>query len=273
MSDLTKSELILDVRPESAFLAYHREGAVNIPLEALTDRIHELPHPEMRLSVYDDREVRAKWARSRLRARGRTCVNVVSGEAWLRSERVVSGPSRDRLWRPHALLEEALDCARRLWGRLTGRTALDVACGSGRDAVFLALAGFTEVEAWDVLPDALQRCEGTARRCGVTVQTKCRDVEREPAVPIDGYDLICCFNYLHRPLMPAIAAGVRPGGLVVYETFVEKQRELFGKPRRDAFLLKSGELPGYFDGWDVLVFREGLTGPRRFAASLVAQRR
>jgi len=87
------------------------------------------------------------------------------------------------------------------------------------------------------------------------------------------YDLICCFNFLHRPLLPWILGGVRPGGLVVYETFVHPQREMFGKPRRDAHLLKSGELRGYFAGWDVLKYREGLTGPKRHVASVIARRR
>lgn len=266
-----KAERILDVRPESAFLQRHRAGAVNIPLESLSRRIHELPPPETRLTVYDHNRTRARWAKSRLRVRGRTKVDVAYGESWLEAGASESGHSSDRLWEPHALLSEAVEVARRCWGSVEGKAALDIASGAGRDAVFLALAGFN-VEAWDVLPDALERCVETAERYGVSVRTQCRDVEREPAMGVEGYDLISCFNFLHRPLMPVIAAGVRRGGLVVYETFVEKQRTLFGKPRKDAHLLRSGELPDYFSGWEILVSREGLTGPRRYAASLIARK-
>ena len=280
MSNKSDGTLILDVRPEATFETCHRRGAVNIPLESLANRIHELPPRDRRLTVFDTCRTRASWARSRLRARGRSKIDVVHGESWLAAGPTAFGPSHDRLWEPHGLLIEGIEVARRLWGTVEGRTALDIACGSGRDAAYLALAGFS-VTGWDVLPDALERCRETARRCGTSVRTECRDVEREaasqtvsdPVIEASRYDLICCFNFLHRPLLPWIARGVRPGGLVVYETFVHPQREMFGKPRRDAHLLTPGELRGYFEGWDVLAYREDLAGPRRHVASLIARKR
>ena len=51
------------------------------------------------------------------------------------------------------------------------------------------------------------------------------------------HDLIRCFGFLHRPLLPSRVGGVRDGGLVVYETFVHPQREMFRKPRKDAHLV------------------------------------
>jgi len=252
---------------------------VNIPLESLARRIHELPPRGKWFTVFDVDRRRALWARSRLRARGRSGVEAVYGESWLAAGPAETGPTRGRLWEPHGLLTEAVETAGGLWGSVQGRRALDIACGAGRDGVFLALSGFV-VEGWDLLPDALERCNDLARRCGVELRTACRDVERLPESRADSapdsdasrFDLICCFNYLHRPLMPWIARSVRPGGLVVYETFVYPQRALFGKPRREAFILKPGELRTYFPGWEVLVFREGLAGPRRHAASLIARR-
>ncbi|MFQ5502609.1 MAG: methyltransferase domain-containing protein [Phycisphaerae bacterium] len=262
---------VLDVRPEAAFVALHRRGAVNIPLETLVGRIHELPPRDRSLLVYDAHPTRARWAVSRLRARGRWRIDVASGADWLEEGPVESGPSRDRLWKPHDLLVEGLEWCRREWGSLEGRTALDIACGSGRDAVFMGRAGLA-VEAWDVLPDAVRLCEALAGRNGVSIRAGCRDVERDVAIEPLRYDLITCFNFLHRPLMPMIASAVRQGGIVIYETFVEPQRKLFGKPRRDAHLLRTGELPEYFDGWRVLVSREVLAGPRRFVASLIAMK-
>jgi 2-polyprenyl-3-methyl-5-hydroxy-6-metoxy-1,4-benzoquinol methylase len=175
------------------------------------------------------------------------------------------------LWQPHELLVEALGHARRLWHGLDGRRVLDIACGSGRDAVFLALSGLT-VEAWDVLPDAIALCSELAERQGVVVETQCRDVEADTTIAKARYDLVTCFNFLHRPLMPSIASALRPGGLIVYETFVHPQRALFGRPRQDAHLLRPGELRTWFEGWEIQVLREALTGPRRFAASLVARK-
>ncbi len=262
---------ILDVRPEADFLARHRAGAINIPMEELTHRLHELPPRAARLTVFDVNPVRARWARSRLRARDRTSVEVASGEAWLAAGKTEAGPSSARLWEPHGLLREAVQLAGKVWGSVCGKKALDIACGAGRDAVFLALAGF-DVEAWDLLPDALERCADLARRCGVVVSTQARDVERNPMIAHEAHDLVCCFNFLSRPLMPVIAEALRPGGFVVYETFLDRQRELFGKPRRDAHLLRPRELPRFFTGWEILVWREGLAGPRRYAASLIARR-
>ncbi len=264
-------ELILDIRPEGAFVACHRTGSVHIPLESLAERIHELPRRDKAFTVFAESETRARWACSRLQAHGRPLATPASGEEWLSEGPTESGPSTGRLWAPHALLEEAVGHARQAWGELDGRSALDIACGTGRDAAYLGLCGLS-VEAWDILPDALERCDSLADRHSVNVETRCADVERDATPPAGRYDLVACFNYLHRQLMPSLAAAVRPGGLVVYETFVHPQRDLFGKPRRDKHLLKQGELPAFFEGWTLLVSREGLVSPRRFVASLIARK-
>lgn len=264
-------ELILDVRPEEEFLRQHATGAVNIPLEALAERTHELPPKQRRFVVYDSSGARAGEALSRLRAGGRSRAEAASGEEWMKARRKSAGPSPSRLWEPHALLVEALDHGRELWGDLTDKRALDLACGAGRDAVFMGLQGLT-VKAWDILPDALQRCRSLAMRNGVGLRARCVDVEKERAIIPGEYDLITCFNFLHRPLMPDVAAGIRPGGLVVYETFLAEQARRFDKPQRDSHLLRPGELPGFFKGWDILHHQEGEREPGRIVASLIAGR-
>jgi len=262
---------ILDVRPEADFLRAHHPNAANIPLEELDARVHELARPYDPLTVFDTCEVRAEQAAADLKARGRDETQIVHGEEWLHTGPVVSGPATIRLWRPHDLLVEAIRLAPRVAPGSAQPRALDLACGAGRDAVYMAMQGF-DVDAFDILPDALDRCRDLARRNGVTVNTDVRDVEQAPSLGRDTYDLICVFNFLYRPLMPAIAAAIRPGGLVVYETFLEGQRERFGKPKSDDKILKLNELPSHFNQWETLVYREGLTNPRRLAASLIARR-
>lgn len=262
---------ILDVRAASSFAACHRVNAVNIPLEELPQRIHELPSPYVPVTIFDVDPARAEAARMELAGRERTISAVHSGEGFLHTGPIETGPSNRRLWRPHELTIKAVEVARSRWGDVRSKRVLDIASGTGRDAVYLAMQEMY-VEAWDILPDALDRLRDLSARNGVTVNASIRDVERDCEIPPDVYDMIVCFNFLHRPLMPAIARSVRPGGIVVYETFVDPQREMFGKPMREAFVLRTGELPAWFEGYELIENREHLAAPRRYVASLIAMR-
>ena len=85
-----------------------------------------------------------------------------------------------------------------------------------------------------------------------------------------NYDAIFVFNYLHRPLMPALRAALKPGGRLFYETFTTRQAER-GHPKNPAFLLKDGELAELVAPLTVLRSREGDVDGR-FVASIVAER-
>lgn len=149
------------------------------------------------------------------------------------------GPAA-RLWSPSAFLERMLPNVPR------GR-ALDLACGSGRAAVHLALAGFV-VEAWDLDTSALALAGSFASRHGARITTRPCDLEAGmPDRPVPGFDLIVVLRYLHRPLLPWIEQALAPGGTLLYETFLRGQ-ERFGHPRRDRFLLERGELRTAFPG-------------------------
>ena len=115
-----------------------------------------------------------------------------------------------------------------------GGAVLDVACGSGRHARLLAHLGF-EVDAVDRDPRLFPQPPA-----GVTLLEA--DIEAGPW-PYAGrlFDAIVVTNYLHRPLLPVLAASLEHGGLLVYETFAQGN-ERFGKPSNPAFLLAPGEL-------------------------------
>lgn len=266
-----RDALFLDVRRESLFLAAHHPRAVNIPLEELADRIHELPPPYETLLLFDMDPLRAEQAAAILHDRDRLVEVIAPDNVRWNDEAMVSGASTARLWRPHGLLHELIAAMQAEWGDVKGRIALDIACGAGRDAVFLAEQGL-HVTAWDILSDAVTRCTDLARRTGVRLAASVRDVTIAGAIPPGAFDAVCCFNFLHRTLMPALAEAVRPGGFVCYETFVDPQRERFGKPARPERVLRPGELASFFNSWRVIVSREGLVSPRRIAASLIAQR-
>ena len=71
-----------------------------------------------------------------------------------------------------------------------------------------------------------------------------------------SFDVIVVVHYLYRPLFPALRAALRPGGLLVYETFTRAQAQR-GKPTNPAFLLEPGELRELVAPLDVLAQREG----------------
>jgi len=118
-----------------------------------------------------------------------------------------------------------------------GGTVLDLACGRGRHARLAAGLGF-DVVAVDRDRDALAMLADVP---GITARAT--DLEGAPW-PFDGaaFDAIIVANYLHRPLLPRLAAALAPRGVLVYETFMVGN-ERHGRPSNPDFLLRAGELP------------------------------
>lgn len=117
-----------------------------------------------------------------------------------------------------------------------GGSVLDLACGSGRHARHLAALGLN-VEAVDRDAHALDVLAATPG-----IRTTCADLEAGPWPYADRqFDGVVVTNYLHRPLWPAIAAMLAPGGVLIYETF-RIGNASYGKPSSPAFLLQPGEL-------------------------------
>ena len=115
-----------------------------------------------------------------------------------------------------------------------GGDVLDVACGAGRHARFLAALGF-EVDAVDRDPSLFRDKPAGVKLTGA-------DLENAPW-PYAGrrFDAIVVTNYLHRPLLATLVDSLAPGGVLIYETFA-RGNERFGKPSNPAFLLVPGEL-------------------------------
>jgi len=150
-----------------------------------------------------------------------------------------------------------------------GGRVLDVACGRGRHALLLASAGF-DVRAIDRNPAAIAFVRDTAAKLGSTIEAEVVDLETDPPPAIAAeFDAIVVFNYLHRPLVPALRGALKPGGRLFYETFTIRQAEL-GHPKNPAFLLRDGELAALMAPLTVLRSREG-EFDGRFAASIVAE--
>jgi 2-polyprenyl-3-methyl-5-hydroxy-6-metoxy-1,4-benzoquinol methylase len=152
----------------------------------------------------------------------------------------------------------------------TGGEALDVACGRGRHALWLAAVGFVTL-AIDRDPEAVTAVRRAAAVRGLPVTAEVRDFEHgAPDLPTERFAVVVAVHYLHRPLMPALVAAVAPGGVLVYETFTRAQAAR-GRPTNPAFLLEAGELPGLTHPLEVLRSREG-EFEGRMVASVIARR-
>jgi len=139
--------------------------------------------------------------------------------------------------------------------------ALDVAAGSGRNTLYLVEHGFS-VHAIDRDQEALQALQATAcerRLLQVTVEVV--DLEG-PAFPDEAfspatYDVVLVFFYLFRPLFPAFLRTLKPGGMLVYETFLLENHLRYNHPQRAAFCLAAQELRTLASGLQVLYYDEG----------------
>jgi len=147
---------------------------------------------------------------------------------------------------------------------------LDIATGEGRNAVYLASQGF-KVEGIDITEEAIKIAEKTARQSGVDISAHVVDLEKDSYITKDSYDVIVCFNYLQRALIPHIKAGLHKGGFIVYETYTIDQIQ-FGKPRNPDFLLKHNELLDMFYDFRCLRYHEGIVENRKAAAGIIAQK-
>jgi 2-polyprenyl-3-methyl-5-hydroxy-6-metoxy-1,4-benzoquinol methylase len=129
----------------------------------------------------------------------------------------------------------------RICALVGGRRALDIACGEGRNAIFLAQHGF-EVTGIDISGNGLERARSRAAEVGVEVTFLQADLEEYRLR--ETYDLILNFNFLLRPMIPELIRSLRPGGMILMETILDDPA-LEGE-HSPHFLLKPGELQRLF---------------------------
>jgi len=149
---------------------------------------------------------------------------------------------------------------------------LDLACGYGRHSLAVARLGLP-VLALDRDEEALR----TLRRIAPPlVQCARANLETEAGLPVApaSCGAVLVFRFLWRPLAPPIVQALRPGGLLLYETFTTHQRDLGQGPRNSAFLLEPNELPGLFAALQPIAYEEVLSeAPRPAALARLAARK
>jgi SAM-dependent methyltransferase len=104
----------------------------------------------------------------------------------------------------------------------------------------------------------VERLNRVARRLRLPIEAEVADLE-DGAVDLgeDEWELVLVFNYLHRPLFPALVRALRPGGILLYETFTRGQGGHRDRPSRPEHLLEPGELTRLVAPLEVVREREG----------------
>lgn len=260
------SVLVLDVRtPDEYERLGHIPGAILLPVDLVAAGPATLPFDGRGVLVYCEHGVRSAHA-ARLLARAGIpqILNMTGGMSRWRGPRAHDPGNPSVPYGPSSWL---LANAQRL---PRGGRCLDLAAGKGRHALLLAGTGFP-VHAIDNDAARLASLSEVARRLGVPVTTEARDLEADGVDLGRGvYDLILVFSFLHRPLFPAIIEALRPGGLLLYETFLEQQAER-GHPKSPEHLLEPGELRRLVAPLTIVDEREG-EFDGRFVSGIAATR-
>ena len=145
--------------------------------------------------------------------------------------------------------------------RLPKGRVLDVACGGGRHSLYLACHGF-DVSAIDRDGENLARLEAAAKQRRLSNITVApvdleRTTEERPEFPANGFDVIVVCFYLHRPLFPWIIDALKPGGMLLYETFTIDNYFRRRHPRRWEFCLAHNELLRLTSSLRTIYYDEG----------------
>jgi len=134
--------------------------------------------------------------------------------------------------------------------------ALDLACGRGGNAIYLASHGYS-VDAIDISPVGLQLAREAARVAGVKVNFFCQDLMADLDISNWCYDLIIVFHFMAPDLLSRLHQALRPGGVLLVEQHMSGYPGAAG-PGSDRFRVAPGTLAQAVSGLDIVRLEEGL---------------
>ncbi|WP_052501486.1 class I SAM-dependent methyltransferase [Thiomicrospira microaerophila] len=256
----------LDLRDEASYLAGHFERALHLDKTYLQSCLNALPSRDQPLGLIASAEDLIS-IKQHLEDKGYQIKQTLTPDAILQPGLVVkTGKNSFQAWQPNKLLQEQLPGL-----KTASHQALDLGCGGGRDAIYLALHGW-QVSAIDQQQRVLQCAQQLARIHGVKVNWVEADVHQPHAIPNQPFDLIMMVRFLDRRLFSMMRNQCRVGGYVLVQTFVEGV-ETFGSPKNPNYILRFGELAKEFSEFDIIVDRIDRLNDGRPIASFLARRK
>lgn len=158
--------------------------------------------------------------------------------------------------------------------------ALDLACGRGRNSLFLADRGF-DVEGIDVSDIALDQAQNSAEERNLKIRWVCQDLSDNPDLPPGPYSLIIMFRFVADHLLPQLSRRLVHGGHVMVEEHLrwpDENLELAG-PKSERFRIAPGMLRQWVEedpDLEVVVHTEGLVtepdGTKAAVSRMLARR-
>nr|MEE4268604.1 methyltransferase domain-containing protein [Candidatus Krumholzibacteria bacterium] len=266
---------VLDVRPAGEFRSGHLRGAYSFPLgkDGTTHGLPsiQLPPRDQDLWLVGNSDQPLEIWQRELEERGRAAVQVLvwvpESLAAIPGAEVVMGAEQGRLWEPPPWLVAHED----LLPPAAAGPVLDLGCGSGRAAVWLAERGY-RVTGIDWQPEALDLGRELAASRGVHCTFLAGDLRDPEVVPAGPWAVVLNFRYLERPLLARVASWLIPGGVCLVRTFREAPG-YEGHPQR-RHRLERAELLGSFPTgqFSILAHEEGFDPDGRPAAGVTARR-
>jgi len=154
-------------------------------------------------------------------------------------------------------------------------TAIDVASGRGGNSLLLAASGL-QTTAIDISVVGLELLKSSAQTRSLEIETRAEKLSKK-SFGKEQWDVIVVSNYLQRELFDSLVTGLRPDGLLYYETFVKNKADPSVGPSNPEYLLDDNELLSCFSGLSVRVFMDlvntgNCDGGLRNRSCLVAQK-
>lgn len=151
---------------------------------------------------------------------------------------------------PSPFLSRVIDTILRI---APGKRSLDIACGEGRNSIFLAQQGF-QVTALDISDVALVKAAKWAEQEGVQIDFQ--QVDLDEYCFTNQFDLIINFNFLLRDLIPESLRALSPGGLLIIDTIMASPQLL--ATHNPSYFLRQGELQRICEGFpgEILFYEE-----------------
>ena len=270
---------LIDCRPFTDYKQGHMQAACSVPATELFARLHELPKRSQALQLCGQAEDLAV-ARPFLLERGYQLLADINWsnqlvEQLMQAGQLEIGAQSKQWWQAAPLLQHFVEEIMPQQ-QIQASIGLDLACGAGRDLIYLAQQGW-QMTGVDWSEDSMARVQQLALSQNLTITTLLRDLETDthplPKLQPASFGLICVARYLHRPLFPLIRALLKPGGVIIYQTFMQGcENTAIGRPRNPKFLLAPNELAEQFKGFELLLDELELLEDGRPVSAFIARK-